>query len=166
MQSKKKVSIKKSTRLTFRILTTQNEFKRNTMKKSFLKVGFMLALAMITTISLSSCSSEADADGEGEGMEQTDADGDDENADKCEKCDGEGCDHCKDGDKCEDGKCEDGKCEDGKSDEKKCESGDTKEGNVGRGNTTTTVDPAPQPKPAKEATRGNTKPKVTTDGSN
>ena len=35
------------------------------MKKSFLKVGFMLALAMITTVSLSSCSSDADADGAG-----------------------------------------------------------------------------------------------------
>lgn len=85
------------------------------MKKNFLKVGFMVMLAFMTTVTLTSCGGEEAA--EGDATEQTD--GDDEG--KCE----EG--KCEEG-KCEEGKCEDGKCESGdhKCEEGKCESGDHK----------------------------------------
>lgn len=121
------------------------------MKKSFIKVGFMLGLALVTTVSLNSCSSEEDA--AGDGTEQNDADTGDQDADN-------------DTDKCEDGKDGEHKCEAGKCEEGKCKDGEAGEGKAaGKGVNDMTVDPEPEPKPAKEAVRGG-KPKMTTDGSN
>ncbi len=122
------------------------------MKKSFIKVGFMLGLALVTTVSLNSCSSEEDA--EGEGTEQTDAnEGEDQDADS------DKCEEGKDGEhKCEAGKCEEGKCKDG-------EAGEGKKAGKGANDmeVTTTV---PKEKPVKKATRGGDSPKMTTDGNN
>ncbi|MCR9172087.1 MAG: hypothetical protein NXI10_06330 [bacterium] len=119
------------------------------MKKSFIKVGFMFGLALITAVSLNSCSSEEE-DASGDGTEQTDenADTENEDADKCE--DGKDGEH-----KCEAGKCEEGKCQDGTDAEKPVGKGDTKM------EVNTTV---PEEKPVKKSVRGGDAPKVTTDG--
>lgn len=45
------------------------------MKKNFIKVGFMLGLALVTTASLNSCASEEE-DASGENTEQSDSDND------------------------------------------------------------------------------------------
>lgn len=63
------------------------------MKKRFLKIGFTVVLAMITSVALSSCSNDANA--ENDNIEQTEKDADT----------GPENDH-----KCEDSKCEEGKC--------------------------------------------------------
>ena len=119
------------------------------MKKSFIKVGFMLGLALVTTVSLNSCSSEEDANGDGTEQNDADDNADDQNADD-------------DTDKCEDGKDGEHKCQAGK-----CQDGEAGEGKAaGKGVNDMTVDPEPEPKPVKEAVRGGGKPKMTTDGSN
>ncbi|XOV69216.1 MAG: hypothetical protein ACFHU9_08520 [Fluviicola sp.] len=122
------------------------------MKKSFIKVGFMLGLALVTAVSLNSCAGEEE-DATGEGTEQTDennADADDAEMDddKCE--DGKDGEH-----KCEDGKCGEGKCEDGKAGEGK---------QAGKGVNNMEMDSkVPEEKPVKKSLRGDS-PKTTTDG--
>ncbi|PWL33155.1 MAG: hypothetical protein DCO96_02040 [Fluviicola sp. XM-24bin1] len=134
----------------FLYLNEQTILNENTMKKSFIKVGFVLGLALVTSVSLTSCSSEADA--EGEATEQTDAEGD-QDADK----DAEKCEEGKDGEhKCEEGKCEEGKCEAGEEKEGKSV---TKGGGDMKVNTT-----VPEEKPVKKSTRGGEDPKMTTGG--
>ncbi len=118
------------------------------MKKSFIKVGFMLGLALVTTVSLNSCSSEEDA--EGDGTEQTDADNDADGGDEEPEME-------------EENSGNDMEPEMNNSGEP--EAGEGKQAGKGANNmeVTTTV---PEEKPIKKSTRGGDSPKMTTDGNN
>jgi len=120
------------------------------MKKSFIKVGFMLGLALVTTVSLNSCSSDEEAEGEGEGTEQTDADNDDAN----------GGDEEPEMDEAEVPDVEPKMDNSGDSNENEGKLGGKGASNM-EVNTT-----LPEEKPVKKSVRGGDSPKVTTDGSN